>query len=736
MRRLSPIAAAALFVALALVATWPLARHLDEALPGDLGDPLLNAWILGWDADRARHLFAGFWDAPIFYPYHHTLAFSEHLLGIAVPVAPLVWLTGRPLVAYNIAFIASFALAGFGMWLLVERLTGRRDAAVVAGLIFAFAPARFAQVGHLQVLMSGWMPIALWALHGYLDTRSRRALAACIAAFLVESLSNGYYIYFLALPVAAVALQALIVRAADRMRMARDFVVSASVVLVVLLPIALVYADARQTYGLRRTEEDVTNFGADLGAYLHGTDAIHPPIALWRRLPYVAKPGGPEGEIFPGLAALALAGLALWPRRSTAHVTRRGVVSLYGGIGLAALVLSLGVRPTAWGRLLPIGVPYRWLFGYLPGFDGLRVPARFSVVVLLAVAVLAGIGVTRLSEILRRGPAEAGRHDRSSRWRWAVTAIAAALVLLEGDGGALPLAYLMPHGRPDGAAYSWIRDHEPGPLLELPAGQAAVGLQTFQYQFQTLVHRQPIVNGASGYESALQAFIGGPASPVVDFDRFGDALRMLRAIGVRTIVFHPDAYADRDLAAATVDALRRDREQASEVAVFPGVVVFRLAPWGGDDRATPTAVAEPRPIATSSFRAETSHNPDALARAFDDDLETRWLTGTHQAGDEWIAIALDRPRDVARVRILTSRRSLGDYPRELVVEAAAGLEPFRPLYRGTVVVQLGQGLVLDPLRGPIDIPLPPNRITRLRIRQAGQTRTWFWAIDELSFWER
>jgi hypothetical protein len=30
---------------------------------------------------------------------------------------------------------------------------------------FAFAPARLGQIGHLQVLMSGWMPLALLGLH-------------------------------------------------------------------------------------------------------------------------------------------------------------------------------------------------------------------------------------------------------------------------------------------------------------------------------------------------------------------------------------------------------------------------------------------------------------------------------------------------------------------------------------------------------------------------------------------
>ncbi len=193
------LAVLTLFASIALWMTWPLPAHLDEAVPSDLGDPLLGAWILGWDADRLRHLFQGLWDAPIFFPYRHTLAFSEHLLGIAVPVAPLVWLAGKPIVAYNFAFIASFVLAAFGMYLLVTELTGRRDAGLLAGLIFGFSPARFAQISHLQVLMTGWMPLALWMLHRYLGSNSRAALIAFAIFFTIQGYSNGYYIYFLTL---------------------------------------------------------------------------------------------------------------------------------------------------------------------------------------------------------------------------------------------------------------------------------------------------------------------------------------------------------------------------------------------------------------------------------------------------------------------------------------------------------------------------------------------------------
>src|SRR2546425_2625210 len=99
------------FAALAVVMTWPLGAHAARALPGDLGDPLLNAWILGWDAQRLAHGLTGFWNAPILYPSAHTLAYSEHLLGIAMLVAPIYWISTNAVLAYNVAFIASYVLA-------------------------------------------------------------------------------------------------------------------------------------------------------------------------------------------------------------------------------------------------------------------------------------------------------------------------------------------------------------------------------------------------------------------------------------------------------------------------------------------------------------------------------------------------------------------------------------------------------------------------------------------------
>ena len=716
------------FLGAALFATWPLAAHLGEALPSDLGDPLLVAWIIGWDAERARHLFQGLWDAPIFFPYLRTLAFSEHLLGIAVPVAPLVWLTGNPIVAHNVAFIGSFVLAAFGMYWLVTELTGRRDAGLLAGLIFAFAPARIAQISHVQILMSGWMPLALLMLHRFLRSQSRAALAGFVVFFVVQAYSNGYYLYFLGLASAIVVGAALAGRSVSVRHLVR-LSIAALVIVLALLPMALVYVDVRQIYGLHRTIDDVRLFGADLGSYLHGPEVAGPRLELWRWLPFVAKPPGPEGELFPGVIAFALACLGLWPARGENAPTRT-LKATYATVAIVALVLSLGIQPTAWGKPLPSGPLYLWLFEHVPGFDGLRVAARFSALVLLAVAAAAGLGFARIAARL------------TPRWRAVACGVLACLIGLEGVPRAFPLADVKPRGRPDRAAYTWVRDHEAGAVLELPTGALDPNVRDPQYGYQTLFHGHRLLNGFGGYESPLHLFIGGPGSPLLDFERFGEALRMLRSIGVRTIVVHPEWFGAPAFADAILQALRADRAQVTSEATFPGITVFRLAAPEGAAPARPSESAVPsrQPLAPSEFVATASHASDRLDQAFDGNPDTRWLTGGNQNGDEWIEIAFARPVNLARLTIWTTLRSFTDYPRELLVEASDGSEAFSPLFKGSVVTLLAEGLAReprrDPIRGPIDLEVSANEVRRLRLRQVGTTRTWFWSIDELQLFER
>jgi hypothetical protein len=184
-----PVAAAAVYVLLTVALTWPLVLHPASLVPNDLGDPLLNTWILAWDA-RVAPLTAAWWNSPQFYPLAGTLAFSEHLLGLSIFSTPIIALTGDPLLAYNAVFFLSFVLSALAAYLLAFTISRRHDVAFLAGLAFGFAPHRMAQFAHVQVLSAYWMPVALAALHRHVDDRRARWLPFRLA-WLMQALACG-----------------------------------------------------------------------------------------------------------------------------------------------------------------------------------------------------------------------------------------------------------------------------------------------------------------------------------------------------------------------------------------------------------------------------------------------------------------------------------------------------------------------------------------------------------------
>ncbi|MBE3096275.1 MAG: hypothetical protein IMZ44_03980 [Planctomycetes bacterium] len=704
---------ASLFVVLSLAWTLPLAATFGQALPSDLGDPLLNTWILAWGADRAAHGFHGLWNAPIFFPYPGTLAYSEHLLGLLPFTAPVQWLTRNPVSAYNVAFLFSYVLAGTGMFVLARSVCGRRDAAFLAALAFAFSPYRTLQEPHLQVLMSGWMPLALWALHRYLGHLSARMLALLVVVFLFQALSNGYLLYYLPVALLVVAARDVPWRTRARWRALGGLAVAAAFVLAALAPVASVYYQVRREQGLVRSPAEMAHFSADAGSYLRAPNRLR----LWG--PVLGQPVDTEGTLFPGAAVLVLAATALvtWRAGRSRHAVT------YALVAAAAFMLSLGPRPT-FGRYLQMqNGPYAWLAAIVPGLDGLRVPARLGLVVMLALAVLAAIGA---SVVLRR----------LSGWsRRAAVAALGAVIIAEGYGGPMRMVPFNPHGRPSyRPAYEWLARQPPGALLTLPVGAAGTTEATLGQQYATLIHRHPLINGFSGYQSPIAGFIEGPyAQPFLTLENLPATLDFLRAIGARYILLSEADYLDGALARATFDAFSALSDQFVLRSRLGAVWVFTLK------SAAPPPAPDARALAMvppAAFRATASHEPARLPLAFDGDVESRWLSGQPQSGNEWISLTFERPRDIAIVRLVVGRRSFFDYPRELVVESSEGGTVFRETYRGTILKELWLGLLRSPAFPAADITLPRNRTVILRLRQTGHARTPYWSIHELTIFER
>ncbi len=187
--------ASAGYLALTCILLWPLPLHLSSVIPDGVGDNVLNTWILWWNAHTVP-LTTRWWNAPIFWPATGALAFSEHLLGVSVLTSPMQWAGAGPLTTYNVALLLTFPLSAIAAHALVFDITKRHDAALVGGLVFGFNPYRVYHLGHLQMLWCFWMPLALLGLHLYLARNDRRWLWLFSVAWLLQALSNGYFLFF------------------------------------------------------------------------------------------------------------------------------------------------------------------------------------------------------------------------------------------------------------------------------------------------------------------------------------------------------------------------------------------------------------------------------------------------------------------------------------------------------------------------------------------------------------
>jgi hypothetical protein len=174
-----PAASALIYTVITAILGRGVLAHIGTAIANDPGDPLLTAAILHWNAHHVPWSDA-WWQFPIYYPARDALAFSEHLLGLSVIASPIAWITGSPLITYNLTTLLTFPLCATAMYALVHRLTRNAPAAFLAGLAYGFAPYRMSNLPHIQMLASFWAPLALLGLHSFLEAAGPPAAAPAL----------------------------------------------------------------------------------------------------------------------------------------------------------------------------------------------------------------------------------------------------------------------------------------------------------------------------------------------------------------------------------------------------------------------------------------------------------------------------------------------------------------------------------------------------------------------------
>jgi hypothetical protein len=515
LRLLSSGRVGAFYLLLALVFTWPLARHPLSVLGSTAGpgDSYLNLWILGWDlhtiATRPLAILTGrVFDANIYFPATGTLAYSDHLLLQAICLSPLYLLTRNLVLCYNALLVLSLAACALAMHTYVRRVTGLQRPALAAGIAWGFAPYHFGHLIHLNLQTLYFLPLAFLLLHRVVDGARKKDAWLLGVVLGVQAIASAYYGIIGGLGLAAGAMGLLAgVRWQRWGSIVRRLALSALIGVTLAAPVAFQYWRVQQREGFGRTLFEATEGSAAPASYLlaPSTNLLYGragPLAL-----QAAPASGhklTEQVLFPGFAVAVLAAAGLWAARRREY---RAVVLAYALLVAAGFVLSLGPGS---GRPL-YGALHRLVFG----FQGIRAPARFGILVLFGLAGLAGLGVRELL-------------SRRSRIGPAVVAGAIGAMLIEYANAPVPY---VPAPTIETAVGKWLRAApEPGAVVYLPLTLDPA--DTTSTMVQSLAHGRPIVNGSSAqrpsfYSALVDTMAGFPS---------GESLRALHDLPVRFVV--------------------------------------------------------------------------------------------------------------------------------------------------------------------------------------------------------
>jgi hypothetical protein len=546
-------------ILLAILTSWPLVLHMPSRIAPDLGDPVRTAWEIAWVGHAMLHNPLHLFNSNAFYPHPLSLAFSDSLLGYG-PAAFFGSGTVAALVRYNLLFLFAWSLCFVGAYLLSRELGLGRLGAAAAGVAFAYAPYRVTEAGHLHVISSGGLPLAMFLLlRGY--RRSSRKLVLfgwLVSAWQVSlgftlGLQYCYLLLVLALlvlfswwrgrldpgegwrggegPTPARPARVRSARGADGAATGRPepsagptpstrgplipqrllivTVIGVAILGVVAIYQANPYLQVANDYPTaKRTLKEVENYSSGPAALLSASseNRVWSGATSGMRAKVHSKN---EDVFFPGGLILVLALIGLLGVGGSVYTRKLRLGLLLGVVTCSVLAMGMG--------LTGAGYPYRLLYDYAPGWDGVRVPGRIFTLGTLFYALLAGAGAQALVRLI--GP-WGKRHSISALP--ALLGVVLVIGILGEGAGHL--------GHPVVPQPAKAEVGLPGPLLDLPTDGAADRI--WQYFSTDGFYKIPIGNSTfdiPGVDDLRGGMSGFPDKASIE---------KLRFYGIKTVVLH------------------------------------------------------------------------------------------------------------------------------------------------------------------------------------------------------
>ncbi len=481
---------------------YQLVLNLNSHVIGRSFDDVFEAlWQLEWMRSAVFDRQTNPFYAPdVFYPAGWYLASGAQPAWYFLALAPLTALFG-PVTTFNIVQLLTLTFAGFGTYLLVNKLTASRPAGIIAGFIYGFAPTiTFHMGGHAHFMLAAmWMPYFLLAFYQALTASTTKRwlwaiLSGVCCALMI--LGNWYFLFIGTLP-----MLGLLFFARPQSSWKDRLLVTAGSGLVCLLLITpAVYLTWQANYQMFGTLAKYSLSDTDFHSLsLDRLFLPNPNHPLWGEAAkaYYGEVSGEQDFVSLGYAAflLAVIGVAAMPWSQTKPFVAVAALALILAMGTTLhwrgqrvelesprFILSAyeGLDLDLTNEGVPILLPDALLHKFLPFYSSLRVWSRYDGPFMLAVSILAGFGATYL---IRGGRA------------LAFAALGLGLVVLF-ESLVAPYIYFTAVADNDRQANDWLATLPTGTVLIEYPRPAVNNLAMYSQS----LHGQRVVNGYMSHQ--------------------------------------------------------------------------------------------------------------------------------------------------------------------------------------------------------------------------------------------
>jgi len=399
------VLAGSAYLILAVVVWWGVwSTHPSTTTTCGCGDAARFLWFFQWPAYALAHGHDVLFSTWLFHPGGINLLDDTSVVALGVLLAPVTWLFG-PVTSMNVALTLAPTLSALAMFVLLRRWVRWTPAAFFAGLAYGFAPFMVTELAlnQLNIAFLAVPPLVVLVLSDLLVTQRRPPWrnGLALAGLMVVQFFVSTEVLVITVVAALVGIVLLVVgtavsdpgslrgRTGPALRGAAVAVGTSVVVLA--YPLWFLLDGPAHLVGPIWSAGATARFGTTWSSFVTtgGLAGLRPAMLQF---------GGYQGPVLVGLGylgagvlAVAVVGAVAW------HRDRR--LLLFGGVGLIAAVLSLGPGHGSW-------VPWTAL-QHVPWIGDI-VEVRFTLVVTLCVAVMAGLALDHLHHQLARHVARDG----------------------------------------------------------------------------------------------------------------------------------------------------------------------------------------------------------------------------------------------------------------------------------------------------------------------------------------